>query len=36
MLQAYRERSPMRRGVDTSEVADAAVFLLSQASRGVT
>jgi enoyl-[acyl-carrier protein] reductase I len=36
MLQAYREKSPLRRGVDTSEVADAAVFLLSQASRGVT
>jgi enoyl-[acyl-carrier protein] reductase I len=36
MLQAYRERSPLRRGVDTAEVADAAVFLLSQASRGVT
>jgi enoyl-[acyl-carrier protein] reductase I len=36
MLQAYRERSPLRRGVDVAEVADAAVFLLSEASRGVT
>jgi len=36
MLQAYRERSPLRRGVDTSEVADAAVFLLGSAGRGVT
>ena len=36
MLQVYRDRSPLRRGVDTAEVADAAVFLLSHASRGVT
>ena len=36
MLQAYRERSPLRRGVETAEVADAAVFLLSSAARGVT
>src|ERR1700722_8164225 len=36
MLQAYREKSPMRRGVETAEVADAAVFLLSSASRAVT
>src|SRR5438874_9280321 len=36
MLQAYREKSPLRRGVDAAEVADAAVFLLSQAARGVT
>jgi enoyl-[acyl-carrier protein] reductase I len=36
MLQAYRERSPLRRGVDTAEVADAATFLLSSASRGIT
>src|SRR5471030_1193582 len=36
MLQAYREKSPMRRGVETAEVADAAVFLLSTAARGVT
>jgi enoyl-[acyl-carrier protein] reductase I len=36
MLQIYRERAPLRRGVDQSEVADAAMFLLSPASRGVT
>jgi enoyl-[acyl-carrier protein] reductase I len=36
ILQVYRDRAPLRRGVDTSEVADAAVFLLSQASRAVT
>jgi enoyl-[acyl-carrier protein] reductase I len=36
MLQAYRERSPLRRGVETAEVADAAMFLLSNASRAVT
>jgi enoyl-[acyl-carrier protein] reductase I len=36
MLQAYRERSPLRRGVDTAEVADAAAFLLSPAARGIT
>jgi enoyl-[acyl-carrier protein] reductase I len=36
ILQVYRDRAPLRRGVDTSEVADAAVFLLSSASRAVT
>jgi enoyl-[acyl-carrier protein] reductase I len=36
MLQVYRDRAPLRRGVDQSEVADAAVFLLSSASRAVT
>ena len=36
MLQAYRDKSPLRRGVDTAEVADAAVFLLSAAGRGIT
>ena len=36
ILQVYRDRAPLRRGVDASEVADAAVFLLSQASRAVT
>jgi enoyl-[acyl-carrier protein] reductase I len=36
MLQIYRERAPLRRGVDQGEVADAAMFLLSNASRGVT
>ena len=36
MLQVYRERSPLRRGVDTAEVADAALFLLGPGSRGIT
>ncbi len=36
ILQVYRDRAPLRRGVDASEVADAAVFLLSSASRAVT
>jgi enoyl-[acyl-carrier protein] reductase I len=36
ILQVYRDRAPLRRGVDQSEVADAAMFLLSPASRAVT
>jgi enoyl-[acyl-carrier protein] reductase I len=36
ILQHYRERAPLRRTVETSEVADAAVFLLSDAGRAVT
>ena len=36
ILQHYRDRAPLRRTVDTSEVADAAVFLISDAGRGVT
>jgi enoyl-[acyl-carrier protein] reductase I len=36
MLQIYRDRAPLRRGVDQGEVAQAAVFLLSQASRAIT
>lgn len=36
ILQIYRDRAPLRRTVDTSEVADAALFLLSDASRAVT
>lgn len=36
ILQAYRERAPLRRTVETEEVADAAVFLLSPAGRAVT
>jgi len=36
MLQAQRERAPLRRGMELGEIADAAVFLLSQASRAVT
>ena len=36
ILQHYRERAPLRRTVDTAEVADAAVFLLGPAGRGIT
>jgi enoyl-[acyl-carrier protein] reductase I len=36
ILQVYRDRAPLRRCVDTSEVADAALFLLSDAGRAVT
>lgn len=36
ILQHYREHAPLRRTVDADEIADAAVFLLSPAGRGVT
>jgi enoyl-[acyl-carrier protein] reductase I len=36
ILQVYRDKAPLRRGVDQTEVADAAIFLLSTASRAVT
>ncbi len=36
ILQVYRERAPLRRNVELEEVADAALFLLGPASRGVT
>jgi enoyl-[acyl-carrier protein] reductase I len=36
ILQVYRDRAPLRRGVDQSEVADAALFLLSTDSRAIT
>jgi enoyl-[acyl-carrier protein] reductase I len=36
ILNVYRERAPLARNIDTSEVADAAVFLLGPAGRGVT
>ena len=36
MLNAQKERAPMRRGMELGEIADAAVFLLSNASRAVT
>src|ERR671912_2266706 len=36
ILQHYRDRAPLRRTVDTSEVADAAMFLLTDAGRAVT
>jgi enoyl-[acyl-carrier protein] reductase I len=36
ILQVYRDRAPLRRTVDTSEVADAAMFLLGPGGRAVT
>lgn len=36
ILQTYRDRAPLRRTVDGSDVADAAIFLLGPAGRAVT
>jgi enoyl-[acyl-carrier protein] reductase I len=36
ILQVYRDRAPLHRNVELGEVADAAVFLLGPASRGIT
>ena len=36
ILQTYRDRAPLRRTVDGGDVADAALFLLGPAGRGVT
>jgi enoyl-[acyl-carrier protein] reductase I len=36
ILNVYRERAPLRRGVDQTEVGDTAVFLLGDAARGIT
>jgi len=36
ILQVYRDRAPLRRTVDGSDVADAALFLLGPAGRAVT
>ncbi len=36
ILGHYREHAPLRKNTETSEVADAALFLLSPAGRGVT
>jgi enoyl-[acyl-carrier protein] reductase I len=36
ILQHYRDRAPLRRTVETAEVADAAVFLLGPAGRAIT
>jgi enoyl-[acyl-carrier protein] reductase I len=36
ILQQYRDRAPLRRTVETAEVADAALFLLGSAGRAVT
>jgi enoyl-[acyl-carrier protein] reductase I len=36
ILSVYRERTPLRRNIELSEVADAALFLLSPSSRAIT
>src|SRR6476646_6845144 len=36
ILQHYRDKAPLRRTVETAEVAEAAMFLLSPAGRAVT
>jgi enoyl-[acyl-carrier protein] reductase I len=36
ILQHYRERAPLRRTIETAEVADAAMFLLGPGGRAVT
>jgi enoyl-[acyl-carrier protein] reductase I len=36
ILHVYPDRAPLRRNIETSEVADAAVFLLGPRSRGIT
>ena len=36
ILNVVRERAPLRRTVETSEVADSSVFLLGPAGRGIT
>jgi enoyl-[acyl-carrier protein] reductase I len=36
ILNVYRERAPLRRNVETGEVGEAAAFLLSDASKGIS
>ncbi len=36
IMQVYRDRAPLRKNVELGEVADAALFLLGPASRGIT
>src|SRR6185436_4340848 len=36
VLNVYRERSPLRRNIETSEVGEAAAFLLSPAAAAIT
>jgi enoyl-[acyl-carrier protein] reductase I len=36
ILNIYKERAPLRRNVDTVEVAEAGAFLLSEAGKGIT
>ena len=36
ILNVYRERAPLRRNIETSEVGEAAAFLLSDAGKGIS
>jgi enoyl-[acyl-carrier protein] reductase I len=36
ILNVYKERAPLRRNIDTTEVGEAAAFLLSDAGRAIT
>ena len=36
MLRVHSERAPLRRNVETSDVGEAAAFLLSDSARGIT
>ena len=36
MIKLHAERAPLRKAVDLDEVGDAALFLLSPLSRGIT
>ena len=36
ILGVYRDRAPLKRNIETSEVGEAAAFLLSDAARGIT
>jgi enoyl-[acyl-carrier protein] reductase I len=36
ILHHYRQKTPLRRNIEASEVGDAAAFLLSSYSRGIT
>jgi enoyl-[acyl-carrier protein] reductase I len=36
ILNVYKERAPLRRNIETSDVGEAAAFLLSDAGRGIT
>jgi enoyl-[acyl-carrier protein] reductase I len=36
ILQVYRERSPLKRNIESSEVGDAGLYLVSDLARGVT
>ena len=36
ILQVYRERSPLKRNIESSEVGDTGLYLVSDLSRGVT